>query len=89
MRLREEGRRWRVTAPRGKNIRNARPARVPWTMKIVLRFGDEVRDLELLLLVESMPPVTWPVGALFEDVDDAAELNFWSVISDPLGLGEE
>jgi hypothetical protein len=39
--------------------------------------------------VESMPPVTWPVGALFEDAVDAAELNFWSVMLDPLGLDEE
>ena len=58
-------------------------------MRMVLRFGDEIRDLELLLLVESMPPVTWPVGALFEDAVDAAELNFWSVMLDPLGLDEE
>lgn len=72
---------------------------------MVLRFGpedlgagagigaDAVLELELAAVlpspVESMPPETGPVGTVSDAAEVAAEVNFWRVWSDPLGLDAE
>jgi len=51
--------------------------------------ADIVLALELLLPVESMPPITPPFGATLLGAEDAADMNFARVMSDPLGLVAE